>query len=479
MNNIKNKIITGIAWQGMERVGSYGIGFVVSVVLARLLTPEEFGVIAIMMVFITLSQVFIDSGFSTALIQKKDIDDSDCSSVFYINIITAVILYVLLYVFAPLIAQFYKNDHLDIYLRVFSLLLIIRSLSLVQQSLLRRRMLFHLSFRITWVALIISGIVGIAMAYSGYGVWSLIFQQLSMALITVIMQWFLVKWRPKKLFSFEKTKQLFHFGWKLLCSSFIDSIYNEFYTIVFGKIADLKTLSFYDRGKQYPQLTMNIITSSIGTVLLSAFSINQNNPQVLVKMTKQSIRNSMFLVTPALALLFVFADSLVSAILTDKWLPCVIFIRLCCLINFFKPINIINLQVIISCGRSDMYLKLEILKKTQALLVFLVSYRFGVIAMVSASAAMGIVYMFENGWYTKKLINYPPWEQLWNIMPTLLTTLFASIISYLVSISVDSIWLKIFLGGFVFVIIYLFSSYMIHSVPEDIILLLKRFRKSI
>ena len=461
----------------MERVGSYGIGFVVSVVLARRLLPEEFGVIAIMMVFITLSQVFIDSGFSTALIQKKDIDDSDCSSVFYINILTGAILYVLLFIAAPLIAQFYENDQLDVYLRVFSLLLIIRSLSLVQQSLLRRRMLFHLCFRITWVALILSGIVGIVMAYSGYGVWALICQQLSMALATVIMQWLLVKWRPKLLFSLEKTKQLFHFGWKLLCSSFLDSIYNEFYSLVFGKISDLKTLSFYDRGKQYPQLTMNIITSSIGTVLLSAFSINQNNPQVLAKMTKQSIKNSMFLVTPALALLFVFADSLVSAILTDKWLPCVIFIRLCCFINFFKPINIINLQVIISCGRSDMYLKLEILKKAQAILVFLAAYRFGVIAMVSASAAMGIVYMYENGWFVKKLIHYPPWEQLWNIMPILLTTLFASAISYLVSIVIGNVWLKIFLGGSVFATTYLLASFMIHSVPEDLILLLKKGRE--
>lgn len=218
-DSLKQKIISGVFWQGLERIGSQGISFLVAVILARLLMPEEFGVVAIITVFIGFCGVFVDSGFSTALIQKKELRESDCSSVFYINIVMALVLYGILFWSAPAIADFYEKADIAEYLRVLSLVLVIRSLSLVQGTLLIKQMLFYLNFRISWCALMISGAVGIAMAYCGYGVWAQVTQQLVMAGVTCIMQWWLIQWRPHRIFDGEAIRGSFGFGWKMFCYS--------------------------------------------------------------------------------------------------------------------------------------------------------------------------------------------------------------------------------------------------------------------
>ena len=429
--------------------------------------------IAIMMVFITLSQVFIDSGFGTALIQKKDMEEADCCSVFYINIAMGLILYVILYLASPFIEKFYETEDLSLYLHVFSLVIIIRSFSLVQNALLRKRMLFHLSFRISWVALIASGIVGISMAYSDCGVWSLIAQQLTNAFVTVIMQWYWVKWRPQWLFDWERTKELFSFGWKMFCSGFLDTLYNDIYSLVIGKISDLEMLSYYDRGKQYPKLGMDIINSTIGSVFLPAFSELQDDRPKMKELAKRGLNNIMFLVTPALAFLFVFADSITIVLLTEKWLPSVIFIRLCCITFFFWPLHTTNLQIITACGRSDVFLILEIIKKVQSVLVIAITYRFGVVTMVAAGAAMGLVGMIENSWYNRKLIGYAPWQQLWDIAPIMVITVLVSAISYFITIPVHNIWLKLITGTIAFGALYLVSTFITHIFPREIEQLIK------
>lgn len=471
--SIKSKIMSGVFWQGLERVGSYGINFVVSIILARLLSPEEFGVVAIMMVFIALSQVFIDSGFSTALIQKKDIEEADCCSVFYINIAMGLVLYGILFFVSPYIAELYETETLSLYLHVFSLVIIIRSFSIVQNALLRKRLLFHLSFRISWVALIISGIVGICMAYSGCGVWSLIAQQLTNAVVTVIMQWYWVKWRPQWLFDWNHTQKLFNFGWKMFCSSFLETLYNEIYSIIIGKIDDLKTLSYYNRGQSYPQIGMNIINSTIGTVLLPAFSELQNDRTKIRDLAARSLKAIMFVVTPALAFLFVFADSITILLLTEKWLPCVIFMRLCCIQFYFWPFHTTNLQIITACGRSDVFLILEIIKKIQAIVVIAGTIRFGVVTMVAAGAAMGLVGMIENSWYNRKLIGYAPWQQLRDVSPSIFITGLASVIVYYTTVSLSSICAKLIIGGIVFSTIYLGISLATGTFPKEILKLIK------
>ena len=471
-----NKIARSIFWQGLERVGSYGIGFIVSVILARKLSDVEFGVVAIMTVFITLSNVFIDTGFSTALIQKKDMQDDDCCSVFYINIVMSVILYAVLYVASPLIETFYEADGLAKYLHVFSLILIIRSFSIVQAALLRKRMLFHLSFRISWVALLVSGAVGIAMAYSGCGVWSLVVQQIVYSFVTAVMQWLLIRWRPRRVFNWERTKELFRFGWKIFFSTFLDTLYHDIYSIIIGKIADLKVLSYYDRGKQFPKFGMDVINSTIGNVMLPAFSEIQDDRVKMKELTQRSLKNTMFIVAPALAFLFVFADEIITILLTEKWLSSVIFIRLSCITFFFWPFHTLNLHVITACGRSDVYLTLEVIKKVQAILVILITYRFGVVTMVAAGAAMGVVSMTENAWYNGKLISYPPWQQLWNVVPISLATVAVSVASYFISLSLNGVWPRLLVGGFTFGVLYLIVVFAMRIVPQDLLTIIKNKR---
>ena len=466
--NLKSRITSGVFWQGLERIGSCGIGFVVSIILARRLSPEEFGVVAIMLVFITLSNVFIDSGFSTALIQKKDMEEADCCSVFYINIIMSFVLYGILYVASPYIADFYEMEDLTVYLHVFSLVIIIRSFSLVQNALLRKRMLFHLSFRISWVSLILSGIVGISMAYADCGVWSLIAQQLTNAFVTAFLQWYCVKWGPQRLFDWERTKNLFSFGWKMFCSSFLDTLYSDIYSLVIGKIADLEMLSYYDRGKQYPKYGMNIINSTIGSVLLPAFSELQDDRPKMKQLAQRGLKNIMFVVTPALAFLFVFADSITILLLTEKWLPSVIFMRLCCITYFFWPFSTTNLQIITACGRSDIFLCLEIIKKIEGATIILITYHFGVEVMIMASAAFAIVYMFENAWCNWKLIGYAPWQQLWDIAPIATITIAISTISYFITVPIHNILLKLITGTIAFGVLYLISTFITHTFPREI-----------
>ena len=468
MNELKSKITKGVFWQGLERIGSYGISFVVSIVLARRLSPEEFGVIAIMMVFITLSQVFIDSGFSTALIQKKDMEEEDCCSVFYINIVMGLVIYGILFLASPFIAKFYETESLTLYLHVFSLVIIIRSFSLVQNALLRKRMLFHLSFRISWIALILSGIVGIGMAYADFGVWALIAQQLTTAFVTVIMQWYWVKWRPQWMFDWERTKELFNFGWKMFCSGFLDTLYKDIHSLVIGKIADLDVLSYYDRGKHYPKYGMDIINSTIGSVLLPAFSELQDDRPKMKALAQRGLKSIMFIVTPALAFLLVYADSITILLLTEKWLPSVFFMRMCCIGFLFWPFHTTNLQIITACGRSDVHLILEIIKKCQSAIILLITYRFGVEVMIKTSTAFAIVSMFENAWYNRKLIDYAPWQQLWDIAPIATVTIAVSAISYFITIPIHNIWIKLIFGTLVFGSLYLGSTYISHILPREL-----------
>ncbi len=468
MNSLKERIEKGIFWQGLEKVGSYGISFVISTILARLLSPEEFGVIAIMIVFVTISNVFIDSGFGAALIQKKEIDETDCCSIFYANIVISIVLYVLLFFTSPYIAKFYNKTELTLYLRVYMLIILIGSFSVIPSTLLQKRMLFYLTFRIKWVALFISGIVGITMANLKFGVWSLITQHIISSIITVIMYWVLVKWRPQWLFDWKRTMHLLHFGWKVFCTKLLDAIYNDIYSVVIGKFANLEMLSYYDRGKLYPRYGMDIINTTIGNVLFPAFSELQDDLPQIKKLAQRSLKFIMFLVTPALLFIFVYSDSIIIILLTEKWLPCVIFMRLCCIMFLFWPLHTINLQIITACGRSDVFLILEIIKKIQAVVVIAITYRFGVVTMVVAGTAMGLVEMIENAWYNRKLIDYAPWQQLRDIAPIIINTILVATITYFITTPIHNPWLKFFTGAISFGLLYLTILCLTHTMPQDL-----------
>jgi len=476
-DTLKHKILSGVFWQGLERIGSQGISFAISIVLARLLAPAEFGVIAIMLIFINLCGVFVDSGFGSALIQKKDMTEADCCSVFYINITMALVMYGVLFAAAPWISRFYNSPNLVLYLRVLALVMVIRSFSGIQGALLNKRMLFHLSFRINWTALLISGTVGIVLACRNFGVWALMAQQLTNATITMLSLWFWVKWRPQWLFDWQRAKSLFQFGWKLFVSGLLDTLYNDIYSLTIGKIADLTMLSYYNRGKSIPNIGMGVINSTLGSVLFPAFSEIQSDREKMKLLAKRGLQNIMFAVIPALTLLFILAEPLVKILLTEKWLPCVIFLRLCCIEYLFWPLHTTNLQIITACGRSDVFLILEIIKKVQCAVVILVTYRYGVVAMVAAGAAMGLVGAMENGWMNRKLINYAPWTQLIDLLPLILIGAISGGLVLFGLQFLSSSWTQVLIGGALFVFLYWGLTYTFHWIPSDVMDVFKKLER--
>ena len=472
--NINRKIVSGFLWQTLDRIGSQGLQLVISVILARLLMPEDFGVLAIMSVFVVLCQVFVDSGFSTSLIQKKDADELDCNSVFYINLVMAAIIYGILFCCAPLVAAFYKKPEITLYLRVLALILPLRSFALVQTALLNKRMLFYLNCRISWAAVAVSGTAGVIMAYKGCGVWALVVQQLISALATSLLQCFWVRWKPALMFNWQRTKGLFRFGWKIFCSALLDSAYNELYTILIGKLFNLKTLSFYQQGKAVPAQGMSLVNASVISVMLPAFSSMQNDREQMRLLAQKTLRITAFLLMPFMGILLITAHPLVMILFTAKWEPCVIFLQLCCVISMFWPLHALNLQIITACGRSDVFLILEIIKKVQGIALILLTYRFGVLTMVCGLAVIAPVVFIENSFYNGKLIAYNWYKQLRDLLPYAVTSVLSGCAGAWCMKLVDGNWLKLFTGAAAMGIIYLVISVIFKLIPEDIYMLLKK-----
>ena len=335
----------------MERGGTQGIQFIVQIVLARLLLPEDFGLIAIVTIFILLANVFVQSGFNTALIQKKDADDEDFSSVFYLSLFVAGLLYVVLFLTSPFISVFYRSPQLILILRVLSVTLFFGAFNSIQNAYVARNMMFKKLFFSSLGAIIISGTVGIATAYLGWGVWALVAQQLTNQLAVTLILWFTVKWRPKLLFSIEKVKVLFSFGWKLLASSLINTLYMEIRSLIIGKIYIPAMLGFYDRGQQIPKVIVSNIDGAIQSVMLPALASQQDDKKRVKAMMRRAIMTSSFIMFPMMVGLAVVAEPVVKIILTDKWLPAVPFLQIFCASYSLWPIHTANLQAINALGR--------------------------------------------------------------------------------------------------------------------------------
>ncbi|MCI8513481.1 MAG: lipopolysaccharide biosynthesis protein [Lachnospiraceae bacterium] len=417
---MKNKVLSGLFWKVMENGGVQGVQFVVSIVLARLLSPDEYGIISLITIFITIANVFVQSGFNTALIQKREADEVDFSSVFYLSLFVAACLYALLFLASPAIGGFYDKPELAPVLRVLSLILFFGAFTSIQTAVVSRRMQFQKLFFSSLGAVAASGFLGIVCAAMGAGVWALVVQQLSYQLISGVILWFTVRWRPGLLFSWERVKVLFSFGWKLLCSSLIDTVYNNVYGLIIGKIYNSEMLAHYDKGNQFPQLLVNNINGAIQSVMLPALSTSQDERGRMKAMVRRSITTSSFLVVPMMAGLMAVAEPMVSLLLTDKWLPCVPFLRLMCLSYAFWPIHTANLQAINAMGRSDVFLKLEIVKKIIGIAALFISIPFGIFVMVALKPAVSLISTFVNAWPNQKLLGYSLKEQWADLLPSFL-----------------------------------------------------------
>lgn len=413
-------VMSNFIWRLAERFGAQGVAFVVSIVLARLLAPEAYGTIALVTVFTQILNVFIDSGFGNALIQKKDADDLDFSTVFYFNIAICVLLYLGMFLAAPMIAKFYNDASLISVVRVLSLTLVISGVKNVQQAYVSRTMQFKRFFFATLGGTIGAAVIGIAMAYFGFGVWALVAQQIFNATVDTLILWITVKWRPKWMFSWQRLKGLFSFGWKLLASSLLDTVYNDLRQLIIGKMYTKTDLAQYNRGKQLPDLLVNNIDTSINSVLLPAMSQVQDNPERVKNMTRRAMKTSTYVIAPVMMGLAFTAESVIHLILTEKWLPCVPFLRIFCITYMFYPVNTTNLNAIKAMGRSDLFLKLETIKKVIGLIVLLGTMWFGVMAMAYSLLFTSITSQIINSWPNKKLLDYSYPEQIRDILPGIL-----------------------------------------------------------
>ena len=413
----KNSTLKNFIWRFAERCGAQLVTFVVSIVLARILAPEDYGQIALITVFTTIMQVFVDSGLGTALIQKKDADDLDFSSVFYFNFVICFILYAVMFVTAPFIARFYGDSSLTSIIRVISLTIVISGVKGIQQSYVSRNMMFKRFFYSTLGGTIFSAFLGIALAYAGFGVWAIVAQQLSNTAIDTLILWLTVKWRPKRMFSWKRLKGLLSFGWKMLASSLLDTVYNNIRSLIIGKMYSSSDLAYYDQGKKFPNVIVTNINTSIDSVLLPTMASAQDNPERVKSMTRRAIKTSTYIMAPLMMGLAFCAEPIVGLVLTDKWLPCVPFLRIFCITYMFYPIHTANLNAIKAMGRSDLFLKLEIVKKVVGIALVLSTMWFGVMAMAYSLLISSVLSQIINSWPNRKLLRYGYLEQLKDILP--------------------------------------------------------------
>ena len=463
-NNLKNKVMGNMVWRLAERYGAQIVQFIVSIVLARILLPEIYGTIALITVFITILQVFIDSGFGNALIQKKDADDLDFSTVFYFNIILCGILYIAIFFLAPVIANFYENVNLTPVIRVLSLSLVFSSLKNVQQAYVSRNMQFKKFFFATLFGTIISAVVGILMAYRGFGVWAIVAQNLTNLALDTLILWIIVKWRPKLMFSFERLKQLFSFGWKLLVSALLEGIYSNSRQLVIGKKYSSEDLAYYNKGNQFPNLIVTNINSSIDSVLLPTMSREQDDKLRVKQMTRKAIQMSSYIIAPMMIGLAVVSESVVRLILTDKWLFAVPFMQIFCLDYMFYPIHTSNLNAMKAIGRSDLFLKLEIVKKIVGISILLGTMWFGATAIALGLLIGSLISTFINAFPNRKLLNYGYFEQMKDMIPNILTAGFMGLVVWCLGFIPINYIALLFIQIIIGIIIYILLSWLSQNV---------------
>lgn len=422
MNNTYNRknIFSSFIWKFMGSSGQQVISLVVQILLARLLSPEEFGTMAIVLVFVNLAQVIVDGGFNTALIQKKEVDDLDYSSALITSVGISVILYILLFIFAPNFATFYGDANLILYLRTIGIIFIINAIYSIQIAYNYKRLQFKITAQASIVATIISGFIGLVMAYFGMGIWSLIIQQISSYFINVLIMLFITKWFPKFAFSLERFKDLFGYGSKILISSLIYRAYLESRTLVIGKFYSSSALGFYQRGEQFPRVVVNNIDGTIQSVMLPTLSNNQENIPTLKSMTRRAVKTSCFLIFPMMFGMAATSKNIVEVVLGSQWSEAIPFLFVFSLTYSIWPLITINQQPMKALGRSDLILKTEILKRVIGITIILLTARISVMAITIGFFFERFIEAIINSIPNKKLINYSLIELFRDVAPSLL-----------------------------------------------------------
>ena len=438
----RSVVIKSLFWKFFERLGTQLVSVVISVILARLLLPEQYGAIALIMIFINVCNVIIDGGLNTALIQKKNADNVDFSTILYSSILISSILYTILFLLAPYIAEFYHLPVLKNVIRVLGVNLIFYAINSIQRAFVSKHMLFNKLFYSSFISVVTSGFIGILLAYENFGIWALVFQNLSCTIVTCVVMWFTIKWRPILRFSFDRFSKLFSYGWKILIANFITVIFVEIRKLFIGKLYTPSNLAYYEKGEQFPSLIMNNIFTSIQTILLPTLSEYQDDRTRVKAIMRRSTMMSCFIIYPLMVGLIVTAEPLINLLLGDKWQGVIPFMQIMCVANFFRPITISNWEAIKALGYSGITLKLEVLKKVVDIIILLVSINLGVKAIAWGMVVFNFLCVFINLAPNVKLLNYKIHEQILDAVPTLvISVVMGMIISLLRYTHMDNLGL--------------------------------------
>lgn len=475
MSSLKDKTVKGVFWSSIDRFTSQGISFVFSLLIARMLMPSDYGVIAMLGIFMAVSGCFIDSGFGTALVRKIDRTEVDFSTVFYFNNVAAVLFYGLLWIVSPYIAAFYELPLLEDVTKVVGLNLIVGALGGIQGAKLSIAIDFKTRAKISVITNLFTGIIGLFLAYQGHGVWALVFQGLFSNILRTILLWCYVKWSPQWVFSWKSFREMFSFGSKMLASGLLDTTYNNIYTIVIGKCFHSSALGVYSRADGLAQFPSSNITGVLQNVTFPVLSSIQNDEERLAMGYKRLLRLSAFIIFPLMVGLAAVADPFIRLVLTDKWEGTIYYLQILCFALMWYPIHAINLNLLIAKGRSDYFLKLEVIKKIQGVIVLCVTVPLGLVVMCYGRIVVALISLLWNTYYTKGIIGYGYVQQMKDLMHILIhALLMGAITSYVVSVA-STLWLKLILGVLTGMVYYLAGAYLMKfEEMQELILILKR-----
>ena len=434
IDSLRNKTLSGSFWSLADNLAGSGITFLVGLVLARLLTPQEYGVIGIIMIFIAVFNSIVDSGFSNALIRKNDADDTDYNTVFFFNLLISVLLFFVLYFSANAISSYFQIPILVPVTKVMALIVIINAFAIIQRTILVKNIDFKTQTKVSLVASLVSGLVGIGMAVMGYGVWSLVGQQISRQLMNSLMLWFFNRWRPGLKVSGKSFRELFGFGWKLLVSGLIDTIWKQIYQVVIGKCYSAETLGHYTRAEQFNMIFSSNLTAVVHRVSYPALSKIQDEKERLKQAYRKVIKTTMLVTFPCMLGLAAVARPMILVLIGEQWLPCVPYLQIICFSGMMYPLHALNLNMLQVRGRSDVYLILEIVKKTIAVGPILLGIFINIYWMLIGSVFTGFIAYYLNGHYSGREIDYPCREQVVDIMPTFLISLTMAAIVFAMSL---------------------------------------------
>jgi teichuronic acid exporter len=427
---LRSKTFRALSWSFLESIGLQGVRLVIGIVLARLLAPEQFGLIGMLTIFVAVAQSFLDSGFGAALIQKREATPIDTCSIFYFNIVVGLAAAGLLCVWAPWIAAFYHQPILTPLTRALSLTIVINSFGMVQSAILSKQINFKTQTKASLIASVLSGIIGVTLAVMGFGVWSLVVQQIAAAFLGTVLLWLLNDWRPRLIFSFKSLREMFGFGSRLLASGLLNQIFNNIYLLIIGKLFSATDLGFFSRAKALEEIPSQTLSGMVGRVTFPVFSTIQDDPARLKRGLKKALTFLVMVNFPMMIGLAVVARPLVLVLLTEKWSESIPYLQLLCCLGSLYPLQLINLNILQSLRRSDLFLRLEIIKKVLIIISITITCRWGISAMIYGMIAISLISYYLNSYYTGVLIGYPVREQLHDLISYLIMAMLMGIAVY-------------------------------------------------